>query len=356
MFREALTYDDIQIIPKYSEIITRTSCGLVTRFTKNYFIDKPYVSAPMDTVTEYDMALGISQLGGVGCIHRFMSISDQVKIVKQLVVDSTSHKFKIKPNQPICASIGVDDMDRAEALILAGVNVLLIDVAHGNTIQVKNTIIELRKINNGNQKNDNCVDIIAGNVATAEGATNLCEWGVDAIRVGIGNGALCETRIRTGIGVPQVTSLVDCVKVADKYDVPVIADGGIRMIGDVAKALALGADTVMLGSLLSGTKESPGSISKTGQFPNEQLYKSYRGSASLETKVEHNLSEKNVEGNSKLVPYKGKIKRILSDVDDGVRSAMSYVNAKTLSEFQANSEFVKVTQNGMIEAKPHLLL
>jgi len=353
MFKEALTYDDIQIIPKYSEIETRMGCNLRTRFTKNYFIDKPYVSAPMDTVTEYDMAFRMSQLGGVGCIHRFMGVEEQVKIVKKLIEDSSSHLLIVHPKQPICASIGINDIKRAEALINVGVNVLLIDVAHGNTLQVKNTIIRLRNIIKNKKYNN--VDIIAGNVATAEGALNLCEWGVDAIRVGIGNGSLCETRIRTGIGVPQVTALIDCIKIADDYNVPVIADGGIRLVADVAKSLALGADVVMLGSLLAGTKESPGSISKTGQFPNEQLYKRYRGSASLETKIEHNLSEKNVEGNSKLIPYKGKIKRILNDIDDGIKSAMSYVNAKDLFEFRTNSDFVKVTQNGMIEAKPHLL-
>jgi IMP dehydrogenase len=184
----------------------------------------------------------------------------------------------------------------------------------------------------------------------------LCDWGVDAIRVGIGNGSLRETRIRTGIGIPQVTALVDCIKVADGYNIPVIADGGIRIIGDIAKALALGADSVMLGSLLSGTKETPGDIQRTGTWPNEELFKRYRGSASLETKMEHNLDEKNVEGNSKLVPYKGKIKRIIDDINDGLTSSMSYVNAMNLSEFRANSEFVKVTQNGVVEAKPHLLL
>ena len=346
MFKEALTYDDIQIIPKYSEVVTRSECDIRTRFTKNYYIDKPYVSAPMDTVTGGEMALRMSQLGGVGCIHRFMSIGDQVNIVKKLTDDIGISQ--LNRDIPICASIGVtDSKKRLDELVNVGVNVILIDVAHGNTKLMKNAIKYI--------KDNYKVDVIAGNIATAEGARNLCEWGADAIRVGIGNGSLCETRIRTGIGVPQVTALVDCIKVAEQYNIPVIADGGVRMIGDVAKALALGSDSVMLGSLLAGTKESPGSISKTGQFPNDQLYKSYRGSASLETKKEHNLSEKNVEGNSKLIPYKGKIKRILSDIDDGLKSSMSYVNSTNLSTFQANSDFVKVTQNGMIEAKPHLL-
>jgi len=167
--------------------------------------------------------------------------------------------------------------------------------------------------------------------------------------------SLCETRIRTGIGIPQVTSIIDCVEVCDEYDVPVIADGGVRMIGDVAKALSIGADSVMLGSILSGTKESPGSIEKTGEWPNEQLFKKYRGSASLETKKVHDLSEKNVEGNSKTISYKGKIKRLISDINDGLKSAMSYVGSTNLEEMRSKSKFVKVTQNGVIEAKPYLL-
>lgn len=341
MFKEALTYDDIQIIPKYSEIETRSACDLTTRFTRRFIIERPYVSAPMDTITGYNMAKRMRELGGIGCVHRFMSCDEQSNVVMEL---------NKKLDDPICVAIGVKDyIERLDLLISAGANVILVDVAHGNTKLVRETIYYIKK-------NYPQIDVIAGNVATAEGAKNLCDWGADAIRVGIGNGSLCETRIRTGIGIPQVTALVDCIRVADDYDVPVIADGGIRIIADVAKALALGADTVMLGSLLSGTKESPGEIQRMGAWPNEELFKKYRGSASLETKMEHNLDEKNVEGNSKLVPYKGKIKRIIDDIDDGVTSAMSYVNATNLAEFRANSEFVKVTQNGVIEAKPHLLL
>lgn len=355
--KESLTYDDIQIIPVYSEIETRPKCDISTRFTKNYRIDTPFVSSPMDTVTGKEMLEGMMYLGGVGCLHRFMTIEEQVDAIKNLIFEIQESCIELPdindPNDkfqkmPVCASIGVKDYEkRLDKLVNSGVNVILIDVAHGNTKLMKDTITYI--------KSNYDVDIVAGNVATYKGARNLCEWGADAVRVGIGNGSLCETRIRTGVGIPQVTAILDCVKACKEYDVPVIADGGIRMIGDVAKALSLGAETVMLGSILSGTKESPGSIEKTGEWPNEQLFKKYRGSASLETKKVHHLEEKNVEGNSKLVPYKGKIKRLLTDIEEGLKSSMSYVNANNLEEMRNNSDFVKVTQNGMIEAKPHLL-
>lgn len=193
MFREALTYDDIQIIPIYSEVETRSQCNLRTRFTKNYFIDKPYVSSPMDTITEYDMALRISQLGGVGCIHRFMSIEEQENIVKRLVENKVS---------TICASIGVkDSIVRLGKLINAGVNVILIDVAHGNTKMMKDSIKRIKETYPN-------VDVIAGNVATREGARNLCEWGADAIRVGIGNGCFTpEMKVLTDDGYKKISDI-----------------------------------------------------------------------------------------------------------------------------------------------------
>ena len=200
-------------------------------------------------------------------------------------------------------------------------------------------------------KGENNVEIVAGSVATAEGVRFLCENGADSIRIGVGNGSLCETRIRTGVGVPQVTALLDAVSVADSYNIPIIADGGVRTIGDVCKGLACGADTVMLGSLLSGTKESPGEIEKVGEWPNEKLFKKYRGSASRDSK----RSDKNVEGNHKVIPYKGKTIRILSDIKDGICSSFSYVGANDLSEYHSKVEIVEVTRAGQIEARPHLL-
>lgn len=170
--------------------------------------------------------------------------------------------------------------------------------------------------------------------------------------------SLCETRIRTGIGVPQVTAIIEALRGVREAgsDVPIIADGGIKTTGDVAKAISLGADSVMLGSLLAGTRESPGIIERVGNWPNEQLFKKYRGSASSETKIAHGMENKNVEGNSKLIPYKGKVERIISDISDGLRSAMSYTNSLTLNDFMANSNHILITQNGLVEAKPHLLL
>lgn len=363
----AYTYDDIQIIPKYSEVQSRSECNLKTRFTRNYKIQIPLVSSPMDTVTESEMATAIYSYGGVGIVHRFMTIDQQCYEISEIeeatnLMGKEKHVANIdKIKQivngeftPIAAAIGAtgDYKDRAIELVNAGANVLLIDVAHGNTKQVRDAITWCK------ENLESHVDIIAGNVATYEGAKNLAEWGADAIRVGIGNGSLCETRIRTGIGVPQVTALIDAVRAIEDcgIDIPIIADGGIKMTGDVAKAISLGADSVMLGSILAGTRETPGAIERMGMWPNEQLFKKYRGSASAETKKVHGMEEKNVEGNSKLIPYKGKVGRIINDINDGVKSAMSYVNATTIQQFQANADHVIITQNGLIEAKPHLLL
>ena len=198
------------------------------------------------------------------------------------------------------------------------------------------------------------VEVIGGSIATKKAAQDLCEWGVDGIRVGIGNGSLCETRIRTGVGLPQVSVLSDVCSVADTYNVPCIADGGVRYVGDVAKGLGAGADSVMLGSIIAGTKETPGNTHKVGEWPNEKLYKKYRGSASLDSKSDRGEYD-NVEGNSKIIPYKGKVNRIISDIRDGLSSAFSYVGASDVLDFQSKCEFVQVTQAGVIEAKPHLL-
>ena len=264
--------------------------------------------------------------------------------------DTMIRDDKIWSKRPLCAAIGItgDYFERAQELVNNGCNVLFIDVAHGHHVLVKNVIEELKN------EFGETVEVIGGSIATEEAARDLCEWGADALRVGVGNGSLCETRIRTGVGLPQFTALLDICPVADNYGVPIISDGGCRYVGDVAKGLGAGADSVMLGSLLSGTKETPGEITKVGEWPDERLYKKYRGSASVDSKSDRGESH-NIEGNSKLVAYKGKVTRIISDIRDGISSAFSYVGASDVSDFQSKCEFVQVTQAGVVEAKPHLL-
>ena len=343
----ALTYDDINLIPAYSEIESRQNIDLSTNFTTNYKLKIPLIASPMDTVCDSEMAIALARLGGVGIIHRFMSIEEQAKEVKKTVTnvpmfaDGTRHgdmDWKV----PFAAAVGAngDYLERAQELTNAGANVILIDVAHGYHKFVKDAIINLRKNLPSN------VDIIAGNIATAEAAATVERWGANALRVGIGGGSLCTSRIKTGFGIPNITSITECAGIAKT---PVIACGGIRTSGDIAKALAVGASSVILGSMLAGTKEAPGAII---QKPNG-LYKYYRGAASLETKTIHSQAVRNVEGESTIVPFKGSVKFIVEGILDGLRSALSYAGANNLSEFSPN--YVVVTNAGVAEAKPHLL-
>ena len=352
--KKYLTCDDVNITPKYSELESRSDVKLTARFTKNTEIKIPIVSSPMDTVTEADMAIEIGRLGGVGIIHRFNTIEQQVEMISN--VSKSLHDISIEEakkygltSTPMCAAVGVtgDYLERARELVWNGCNVILIDVAHGHHKLVGEAIEEIKK-------DISDIEVVAGCIATSEAAKQLCEWGVDGLRVGVGNGSLCETRIRTGVGLPSVTALLDVCSTADDYNVPVIADGGIRNVGDVCKGLGCGADTIMVGSLLAGTKESPGTIEKKGQWPNEQLFKKYRGSASLDSKSDRGEDE-NVEGNHKVIPYKGKVKRIIGDIEDGIRSSCSYVGASSLEEYRSLVEFVEVTRAGQVEAQPYLL-
>jgi IMP dehydrogenase len=350
--KQALTYDDIQLVPKFSNVISRKDISLTTNVTNRFKLLTPIIAAPMDTVCEYEMALALMKLGGIGCIHRFMSIEEQVSIVKRLKANTDTaliakwgelYDDYHAPNKfiPIMAAVGAtgDYIERTNELIVAGVNIILIDVAHGHHENVRLAIDNIKAMSS-------YVDVIAGNIATAEAAEDLCAWGADALRVGVGGGSLCTTRIKTGFGVPNVTCLQDIIAVSK---VPVIADGGIRTSGDISKALALGADTVMLGSLIAGTEEAPGSIIDKGGA----LYKRYRGAASLETKMAHGQEARNVEGESTVIPYKGGVKYIVSDLLDGVRSALSYGGANELSKFKP--EIVQVTNSGLNEARPHLI-
>jgi len=330
------TYDDVQLVPKYSDIASRKEVKLKSCITQNKYLDLPFIASPMDTVCETMMASMLAQQGGIGCIHRFMSIDDQSNMIK--ILKKTNNDYKTM------AAIGAngDFFERASELCASGVDLLLIDVAHGHHKNVKDALALLKSRFN--------IDIIAGNIATGKAGLDLVNWGADCLRVGIGGGSLCTTRIKTGFGIPNISTIQNISEELqlNNISIPIIADGGIRSSGDIAKAIAAGADTVMLGSLLAGTYESPGDILKDG-------YKRYRGSASLETKLEHGQKARNVEGASTKVKYKGTVEKVITDLADGLRSAFSYVGARNIDQYHARADFVYVTNAGAKEAKPHLI-
>jgi IMP dehydrogenase len=367
---EYLTFDDVQILPRCSKIESRSNCSTVSRFTRNHLIENPLIAAPMDTVCGIEMAIKLWSLGSVGILHRFMTIDEQVESVREMkntikrwseaqeelesleVNDNFANTLRCE--RPVIAcSVGAtgDWYDRAIRSIEAGANVVLIDVAHGHHEHVRRAIKKLDIYRDcvGNPQ----FDIIAGNVATREGAQDLESWGADAIRVGIGGGSACETRIRTGIGVPQLTAIMEAFDVVK--EVPIIADGGIRLIGDVAKAICGGADTVMLGSLFAGTDEAPGAIHTDGVWPTPRRMKLFRGSASESQKASNGGSLRHVEGTAKLIPLKGPVHGIVDSVLDGLKSSMSYLGVQDISEMQAASQFIRITAAGMAEARPHIL-
>jgi IMP dehydrogenase len=329
-----LTFDDVLLVPTRSDVRSRRVPQLQTKLTKNINIDIPIVSSNMDTVTEYEMAFAMSGLGGVGILHRFMTIEDQVNQISLL------KKAGVKI---ISGSIGVGDdfKERANKLIEAGVNLVTIDIAHGHSIQMIETLKWLKETYPS-------IDVIAGNIATPEAALDLIEAGADALKVGIGPGSMCTTRVITGCGVPQLTAIALCVEVADTFGIPVIADGGLRTSGDIVKALAAGASSVMLGSMLSGTLETPGEV-KGGK-------KQYRGMASKSAQVNWRGGVPEgmaAEGESTTVFIKGHVKDIVLEVTGGIRSGMSYLNATTVSEISEKARFMEMSYNGIHESRAH---
>lgn len=329
-----LTFDDVLIMPRKSEVRSRKDPNIATKLTKKIQIQIPIISANMDTVTEAPMAIAMHKLGGLGILHRFMTIEEQLEQVA---------KVKAAGSANISASIGVnaDFKERAEKLVKAGVNIMTIDIAHGHSIQMMETLKWLKDKFTG-------VEIIAGNLATPDAAKDLIEAGADAIKVGIGPGSMCTTRIITGCGVPQLTAVALCSEVAAHYGVPVIADGGIRTSGDIVKALAAGADLVMLGSMLSGTIETPGEIIN-GR-------KQYRGMASKSAQVSWRgdlPTGMAPEGESTTVAVKGPVDVVIHELLGGIRSGMSYVNATTIAEIREKAQFMEMTPNGISESRAH---
>ncbi len=331
---KGLTFDDVLIVPNRSDIRSRRQPNLTSPVTKKIQLNIPIVSSNMDTITEEAMALAMHELGGLGILHRFMTSQDQAQQVENL---------KNKGVFPIAASIGVtdDDRKRAAALIKAGAHIITLDIAHGHSIQMIET---LKWIKDTYPQ----VEVIAGNIATPEATQELIEAGADCVKVGIGPGSMCTTRIITGSGMPQLTAIALCAEVSQQYQVPLIADGGLRYSGDIVKALSAGADCVMVGSLLAGTLETPGEI-KHGK-------KLYRGMASKSAQnswrggVPEGMA---AEGESTLLSIKGHAKDVILELTGGIRSGMSYIGVDQVSQMKEQARFIEMTGNGVRESKAH---
>lgn len=329
-----LTFDDVLLVPGYNGIKSRQ---LVTTSVHvgNRTFEIPLLSANMDTVTGDEMANLMGEMGGLGILHRFMSIDENVAMFK-----------KIKHPDKVAFSIGIGDngLTRAEALIAAGCSICCVDVAHGHSKEVNRTVRSLRETYKDN------ILIIAGNVATYAGADYLAAAGADLIKVGIGSGSVCTTRIKTGYGVPQLSAIQDCRKV----DRMIIADGGIRFPGDVVKALAAGADMVMLGGMLAGTDETPGTtIEKSGV-----KYKQFRGMASREAQEDfmgHMSEWKTAEGVAIEVPCRGSARLVIQDILGGLRSGLTYCGAASIKDLQKRGQFMEITGSGRVEGTPHAI-
>jgi IMP dehydrogenase len=338
MIQEAVTYNDVLLVPQYSDIKSRNEVKLTSNLSDNQF-RLPIIASPMDTVSEKDMVVAMADEGGLAIIHRYNTIEEQANIVEYSIANL------VNPDSSVAAAIGTsgDYLERAVTLVDRGANILCVDVAHGHHILMKRVLQDLR-----GRLNDS-VHIMAGNIATLEGYNDLVDWGADSVRCNIGGGSICSTRVQTGHGVPGLHTIIDCAR-SDR-DAPIIADGGIRNSGDIVKALAAGADFVMLGSLLSGTDETPGDIINT----REGKFKAYRGMASKDAQVEWRGRTASLEGIATTVPCKGPVRDILLELDRGIRSGLSYSGARTITELQAKARFIRQTSSGQTESGTHIL-
>ena len=331
--RQGLTYDDMLLVPQYSDIKSRSEVSIASELGGHKF-RLPIIASPMDTVTTSAMATAMDSYGGFGIIHRYSSIDIQCQ-----------HVGSVPTGVTVGAAIGAtgDYLERATALYNAGASLLCVDVAHGHHILVKEALHELRQVFG------DTIHIMAGNVATLEGYDDLVDWGADSVRCNIGGGSICSTRTQTGHGVPGLQTIIDCAR--SEREAPIIADGGIRNSGDVVKALAAGADFVMLGSLLSGTDETPGDVINT----HKGKFKSYRGMASKDAQVEWRGKTASLEGIATTVPCKGPVGEILADLERGLRSGLSYSGSRSIQELQSKSKFIRQTVSGQIESTTHIL-
>jgi IMP dehydrogenase len=337
----SVCFDDVLLVPQFSDIISRSEIDLTSYLDKRYRFRTPIISSPMDTVTGSKMARTMSDLGGLGIIHRYNTVEDQALMVEKALNTTWS-----EGNEVVGVAIGVsgDYLERASAAIKAGAKIICVDIAHGHHTLMRHALNTLRNTF-GNEAH-----IMAGNVATLDAFNDLSDWGADSIRVGIGGGSICSTRIQTGHGMPTLQSILDCAK-SDR-DATLIADGGIRTSGDIVKALAAGADFVMLGSLLAGTEESPGDTI----FGNGGQRKVYRGMASKDAQLEWRGHASSEEGVSSTVPYKGDLKDVLDSLEKGIRSGLSYTGANNLKELRSKSRFIKQSSAGQRESFTHIML
>ena len=342
--KESLTFDDVLLLPKYSDVLP-SETDISLKLTKKISLKVPFLSSAMDTVTESEMAIALASAGGIGIIHRNLNIKSQTKELIKVK--------KKKLNVGAAIGTNIEDLERARSLIDNGCDLIVIDTAHGHSKKVLATLTKLKKINFK-------VPICVGNIATGEAAKKLYNSGADIIKVGIGPGSICTTRMVAGIGVPQISAIMDVKKELKNKNIKIISDGGIKFSGDIAKALAAGADAIMMGSIFAGTQESPGKKFKL----KGKIYKIYRGMGSIGAMSSGSANryfQQNFKDKSKFVPegvegrveFKGKVSEIIYQLKGGLRSSMGYIGAKNLSQISKNAKFIKITKAGFYESMVH---
>ena len=342
--QEALTFDDVLMLPRYSNVLP-VDTNITLSLTNKVNLQVPFLSSAMDTVTESSMAIAMAKAGGIGVIHRNLNIKKQTDEIKKVK----------KKNLLVGAAIGTnkEDLERARSLSDSGVDLIVIDTAHGHSAKVLKVLSKLKKMNSNTA-------ICVGNIATGEAAKELYNSGADIIKVGIGPGSICTTRMVAGIGVPQISAIMEVKKSLKKKKIKIISDGGIKFSGDIAKALAAGADAIMMGSIFAGTDESPGKKFKV----KGKIYKQYRGMGSIGAMSSGSANryfQKNYKDKSKFVPegvegrveYKGSVSKIIYQLQGGLRSSMGYIGAKNLNEIKQKAKFIKITKAGFYESMVH---
>ena len=343
--KEALTFDDVTMTPKYSEVLP-SEVNTEINLSNNLNLKIPILSSAMDTVTESKMAIAIAKAGGIGVIHRNLDIKKQILEIK-----------KVKSKRLIVgAAVGAGPLElkRAEAILKEKVDLIVVDTAHGHSKKVAEIIKEIKK------KKDKKTCLCAGNIATAEAAKFLIKLGVDIVKVGIGPGSICTTRLIAGIGVPQLSAILEVKKGVKNKNVKIISDGGIKYSGDIAKALAAGADGVMIGSLFAGTSEAPGKLIKK----NGKLYKKFRGMGSVGAmnkgsadryfqKKQNDVSKYVPEGVEGFVKFKGDVGNIIYKLVGGLKSSMGYLGSKKVISLRNKPNFIKITKAGFYESMVH---